>query len=83
MVDVYAFGQGNPGCLTVMTQITMDEIEKLDAMGLRGSAVWIAYKDICKSEINELKKRIATGEIEEQVKATRDWKMEHGGGKHQ
>lgn len=82
MIDAYAFSQGNPGCLTVMSQLQPDEIEKLDSMGLRGSAVWIAYKDICLSEIKELKKRIATGEIEEQVKATRDWKMEHGGGKH-
>jgi hypothetical protein len=78
MFDMYAFTQGNPGAITVANKLEMSEVEKLDSMGLQGSAVWIAFKDICKQDIRALKASIADGTIEAKVKATPDWKFEHG-----
>lgn len=75
---IYKFTQGNPGCLTVVTQLTLGEVLKLESMGLLGSAVWIAYKDICGSDIVILSRSIDDGSIEAKVKATKDWKFEHG-----
>lgn len=52
--------EGNPGALSVLAQLMKEEnglfiILDLDDMGIRGSQIWVAYKDGCDSSIEKLK----------------------------
>lgn len=57
---VVKLAEGNPGAINVMAQlIDHDDFEltyllHLDDMNLCGSAIWIAYKDHCDSDIAKL-----------------------------
>ena len=49
---------GNPGALSVVTQALEENIvfaasglERLEKAGIRGSEIWILYKDICESNL--------------------------------
>lgn len=61
MIDlVLTMAEGNPGALKViMSLLTMNEIGvirllSLDDMNIRGSQIWIAYKDHCGEDIEKL-----------------------------
>ncbi len=51
---------GNPGALNVLNRIIDKKEEqgfklilKMDSLGLRGSSIWICYKDYCKKDIDK------------------------------
>lgn len=57
--------EGNPGAVTVMTQILEHEKDKgplrllsLDDMNIRGSQIWVGFKDHCESKIEVFVKAI-------------------------
>ncbi len=58
--------EGNPGAVSVLTQFINDDIKdlmlllSLDDMNIRGTQVWIGYKDFCKEDIEKFKACIHT-----------------------
>jgi hypothetical protein len=57
--------QGNPGGLSALIALVKrDEMQgfmrilSLDDMGMRGSQIWVAYKDHCKQDIEAFEKAI-------------------------
>ena len=58
---VTTMSEGNPGALTVMMRLMekrghMDgifDILSLDDMNMRGSQIWVAYKDYCGQDIEK------------------------------
>ena len=52
--------EGNPGAITVLTRMLQDSdsslgvirILDLDDMNIRGTQIWIGYKDYCKQDID-------------------------------
>ena len=54
---VVKISEGNPGALSVITKMingdpaSMMNILSLDDMNLRGSQIWVAYKDYCGESI--------------------------------
>ena len=58
--------EGNPGAITVMTEMIkkdllsgMASIFIIDDMNIRGSQIWICYKDVCNCDIDKLMKMLA------------------------
>ena len=59
--------EGNPGAVTVITQILQDKemglfrLLDLDDMNIRGSQIWVGYKDYCDEDlpsfVDAIKKR--------------------------
>lgn len=63
----YTLSEGNPGALAVIGAITKAEgtsptaliaLLDLDDMNLRGSQIWVAYKDVCGGDIQALIERV-------------------------
>lgn len=55
--------EGNPGALQVLMKLAEDPmglmfILDLDDMGMRGSQIWIAWKDHCKCDLEVFKKAL-------------------------
>lgn len=56
--------EGNPGAVSVLVQLIKDDpmgfidVLNLDDMGMRGSQIWIAYKDHCKEDIGAFRKAL-------------------------
>ena len=50
--------EGNAGASTVINKLSMDDLKNLDLMGIYGSHIWVAYKDIYKSNLELLKSNI-------------------------
>lgn len=60
---IVQMSEGNPGAINVLIQLMKDPMEfidilNLDDMNMRGSQIWIAYKDHCKEDIEALRKAI-------------------------
>ena len=68
-IDVFMkMSEGNPGALTVLMQVLdktpeidpdnilggLGVILSFDTMGLRGSRIWMLYKDVCGESMQEL-----------------------------
>lgn len=57
MMDVMVkMSEGNPGALTVLMQLWLREhgpelVLDLDDMGVRGSSIWVGYKDYCEEDL--------------------------------
>jgi hypothetical protein len=53
--------EGNPGAINVLLKLVKDDpagmflILDLDDMGLRGSQIWVAYKDGCMEDLEKLR----------------------------
>ena len=52
--------EGNPGAVRVISKILEDQgglffLLDLDDMGMRGSQIWVAFKDYCGQDIEKLK----------------------------
>lgn len=75
---MYDLAEGNPGALSVVSKLDYPQLAALSKTDLRGQFIWVAYKDICGSNIQTLKEQILRGVIEQKVKDTRDWKYHHG-----
>jgi hypothetical protein len=59
--------EGNPGAITALAELAKNDpmgmngvmlILHLDDMGMRGSQIWVAYKDHCKQDIAAFVKAI-------------------------
>ena len=55
---IIKLAEGVPGAMSVLLQLTSLSAEEcftcllgLDDMNMRGSQIWVAYKDICKEDI--------------------------------
>lgn len=70
MVDVLvALAEGNIGAVQVLTQLCEAptgflDCFHLDDMNMRGPQIWVAYKDVCGSDIEVLRKKIKTRDAE-------------------
>jgi hypothetical protein len=58
---IEAMAEGNPGAASVLTELferkgmgALDSFKALDALGLYGSDIWVAYKDVCAQKIDGL-----------------------------
>lgn len=70
---MYELSEGNPGALNVVSHLDYRELAILVRTQLRGSMIWVGYKDICKEDIETFKEKIDNGSIESLVKETPDW----------
>lgn len=60
MVDVIIkMAEGNPGAVTVLSQLIKQDdgmgfllVLSLDDMNIRGTQVWVGYKDYCNSDLS-------------------------------
>lgn len=55
--------EGNPGAISVLGQLAQDPmgllyILDLDDMGMRGSQIWVAWRDHCKCDLDAFKKAL-------------------------
>jgi hypothetical protein len=70
-------GEGNPGALSVLTQLLelgvdgLTAILDLDDMNIRGEQVWLAYKDHCNQDLDLLTK-LARKRDEDMVNTVND-----------
>jgi DNA-binding transcriptional LysR family regulator len=61
---VVQMAEGNPGAVTALAALIKDDdmalmrILDLDDMGMRGSQIWVAYKDHCKGDIEAFRKAL-------------------------
>lgn len=61
MLDVMLkLAEGNPGAITVLTQIVKQDSTEgffillgLDDMNIRGSQIWVGYKDYCDCDLTK------------------------------
>lgn len=68
MVPVEAIvkmAEGNPGATHVMAQLLKPDLVegfmdicRLDDLELYGSDIWLAYKDVCRMDIEKLRERL-------------------------
>jgi len=64
METIIIMSEGNPGAITVLVQLLEDKekglfyILRLDDMNIRGTQIWIGYKDYCKQDIENFKTAI-------------------------
>ena len=63
--------EGNPGAVTVLTEIVkvnptfgIMELLHFDDMNMRGSQIWVAYKDYCGCDIEKLREAIKARDTE-------------------
>jgi len=73
---MYELAEGNPGALSVVSRLDYAELAKLIRTDLRGSLIWIGYKDICNEDMSILNQKIIDGTIEGLVHDTPDYKYE-------
>jgi len=66
MEMVIKMAGGNPGALSVCSKLLEPDVakgkvllSKLDDMELYESKIWLAYKDVCGSDIEKLRERIS------------------------
>lgn len=61
-------GKGNPGALRVLLNINdkmphgLAFIIKLDEMGIRGSDIWLGFKDYCKQDLHKFYTLVMEGD---------------------
>ena len=62
---VILMSEGNPGGLSVLCklldkspEVNFTYLLDLDDMNIRGSQIWIGYKDYCKEDLEEFKKAV-------------------------
>ncbi len=73
---IKALVDGNPGatsaCVKILTH-TEDsdalDLLRLDAAGIYGPNIWIAYKDICGQDVAKMQIMLRSGELETALKA--------------
>lgn len=56
---IILMAEGNPGALRVLTQLAGEPVGlaiiiNLDDMNIRGSQIWVAYKDYCRENLHTL-----------------------------
>ncbi len=72
---IVAMCDGNPGAINVCCQlIKTDEhglmdVLRMDTAQIYGPNIWVAYKDICDEDIEEMRQRLRSGELEILLKA--------------
>jgi hypothetical protein len=61
LIDLLAtMAEGNPGALNVLAAIAQSQVEDamliplhLDDMNIRGTQIWVGYKDYCKQDLKK------------------------------
>lgn len=81
---VVKMAEGNPGATRVMCELMKPnlvegfmDVCRLDDLGLYGSDIWLAYKDVCGMDIEKLRQRLGNNyhQLREDVlKIKRRWK---------
>lgn len=71
-----AMGEGNPGAITVMARLLEREdglfvLLHLDEMGIYGPDIWVAYKDHCDEDLEQLARRVKARDP--RLKEARTW----------
>lgn len=68
---IIKMSEGNPGAITVLMQLLeknamegFRHILDLDDMNIRGTQIWIGYKDYCKNSIENFKKCVSNRDRE-------------------
>lgn len=69
---ILAMAEGNPGALSVLATLARDDgplatgamIGILDKMNIRGSQIWVAYKDFAGGDMVKLMKAVADNDPE-------------------
>ncbi len=70
MIDLLILmSEGNPGAASVLAQLAKREdgfirILSLDDMNIRGSQIWVGYKDVCGSDIDKFIRAIKNRDTE-------------------
>lgn len=66
-----AMAEANPGALSVICNLLQEDpmtglstILHLDDMNIRGSGIWIAFKDVCGEDLEELTRRVQERDME-------------------
>lgn len=62
---ILKMSEGNPGAVNVLLRLLEDDpvmgpmvILHLDDMNIRGSQIWVAYKDFCREELSKFKEAV-------------------------
>lgn len=71
---MYELAGGNPGALSVVGRLDFAGLTQLKQTDLRGSMIWVGYKDICGEDIELFKDKIFDHSIEGLVHETPDYK---------
>lgn len=75
---MYSLADGNPGALTVVSKLNWVDLIALDKTMIRSSMIWVGFKDICKEDIKEFKKKLHNNTLQDAVMKTPDWKYLYG-----
>jgi hypothetical protein len=65
--------EGIIGATTVITQLYGEEMDglvylvDLEEQDIKGSSIWIAYKDICGCDINKMKIDLRSGDLKKEL----------------
>lgn len=72
---VVAMAEGNPGAVSVLTQLIsrgggvgIIDVLHLDAAEIYGPNIWIAYKDLCDEDADRLSAELRSGELQARIK---------------
>ncbi len=64
---IITLSQGNPGAAVFLTTAMRTDtifsivlVDELERMGLKGSALWVMYADICDHDLNKVGRLIST-----------------------
>lgn len=74
---LYELADGNPGAFSVVSQLESKELRALKRTSLRGSDIWIGYRDICGEDMVKFTEMIKDETLFDAVAATPDWKFMH------
>lgn len=61
---IVSMSEGNPGAVTVIAQLLKDKdmglifLLNLDDMNIRGTQIWVGYKDYCKEDIDKFREAV-------------------------
>lgn len=75
---ILEMSEGNPGALRVLCELLkykgLESVVKLQDMNIKGTRIWLCYKDLCRCDLHKLYNLIISGELAEAVleKCTRD-----------
>lgn len=74
--SMFKISKGLPGALNVLMQLGLIDFMRCDNLGIYGQFIWIAFKDICKNDLEELRRRLRedSDNLIQEIKETPDWK---------
>jgi hypothetical protein len=69
---IIKMSEGNPGAINVLLALSQEpdgfwDILELNRQGVKGSLIWMRYKDVCGEDIDALRENIRVTAAEHQV----------------